>query len=100
MEPEIPIGRSIARLRYERRLTQDNLAAQLQCQGKNITRDMVAKMELGRVKVTVKSLLALQKVFRVPLIRLFPREIQEQDAQFAEEDARRPRKSRSRNAQS
>jgi transcriptional regulator with XRE-family HTH domain len=92
------IGRIIARLRYERDWTQEILAAQLQCIGINITRDMVAKMESGYTKISDDLIAGLQKVFRIPIVRLFPKEIQDLDEKFARRAALQPLKSRSRRA--
>jgi transcriptional regulator with XRE-family HTH domain len=99
MELETFIGRAIARLRYQRKWTQDTLVAQLQCQGRNITRDMLAKIELGRIKVTIGSLIGFQEAFGVPLIQFFPKEIQDRDAHYSEETGPKSSKARSRHAQ-
>jgi transcriptional regulator with XRE-family HTH domain len=92
------IGRRVVRLRFERNWTQEILAARLQCEGVNVSRLMVAKIELGYNKVNEDLILGLQKVFRVPIIQLFPKEIQDLDEIFAARTAGKPLKSRSRHA--
>jgi transcriptional regulator with XRE-family HTH domain len=88
------IGRDVARLRSERNWTQKILAARLQCKGANVSRETLAKIELGHTKATDEFIIALQKVFRLPIIRLFPKAIQEQDQEFAKTDAAKSLKSR------
>ena len=78
-----PIGRIVSRLRSERDWSQAHLATKLQCAGVDVSRDMLARVELGITKVSVGFLLGLQRVFRVPIIRLFPKQVQEMDEQFA-----------------
>jgi transcriptional regulator with XRE-family HTH domain len=92
------IGRNVARLRYERNWTQEILAAQLQCKGANVTRDMVAKIESGYTKISDEWLLGLHKVFRIQIVLLFPKDIQELDAKFARRAASQSLKYRSRHA--
>jgi transcriptional regulator with XRE-family HTH domain len=93
------IGRRVAYLRVERKWTQEILAARMQCQGLDVSRQAVARVELGHTKVTEDWILALQKVFHIPIIRLFPKEIQDLDEEFAKAAALKPPKSRSRHAQ-
>jgi transcriptional regulator with XRE-family HTH domain len=76
------IGSAVARLRFERGWTQETLAARLQCRGVNVTRDVLANIESGRTQVTDLHIIALQKVFAVRVILLFPRTVQELDEKF------------------
>ena len=92
------IGRDVARLRSEQNWTQKILAARLQCKGADISRETLAKIELGHTKVTDELILALQKVFRLPIIRLFPKAIQEQDGKFAKIQAAKSPRPRSLHA--
>ena len=94
----IIIGRAVAQLRSEQNWTQEILAARLQCEGFDISRQAVARIELGHTKVNEDCILGLQIVFRVQIIRLFPKNIQELDAKFARLAADQPLKSRSRHA--
>ena len=45
---EIEFGKNIRRIRKEKKLTQDQLAAQLQLNGCDITRSALAKIEVGQ----------------------------------------------------
>lgn len=96
MEVErICLGRRIAYLRWRKKLTQEKLAAQLQCRGVDISRMGVARIELGHVRVDEGVMVGLMKVFKVPIAHFFPKEIRDLDADYAA----RLRKHRSRNAQ-
>lgn len=77
------IGPAVAKLRFERKWTQEILAARLQCQGTNVSRDMLANIESGRTQITDEHLIAFQKVFGVRLIRFFPKPVQDLDEQYA-----------------
>ena len=92
------IGRKVAYLRFQQNWTQEILAARLQCQGVNVSRLMVAKIELGYNKVNEDLIIGLQKVFCIPIIQLFPKEIQDLDEKFTQEAAARSLKSRPRHA--
>ena len=66
------IGPSIAKLRNERKWTQEMLAAKLQIQGCDITRDVIANIESRRSPVTDKLIIHFMRVFKVPLTDIFP----------------------------
>jgi transcriptional regulator with XRE-family HTH domain len=93
------IGRIVSRLRSERNWTQEILAARLQCEGADISRDMIAKIELGRTKISDECIIGLQKVFRIQIVRLFPPNIQDLDKKFAGYAAAKSSKARPRHAQ-
>lgn len=84
------IGPAVARLRFQRGWTQEALAARMQCQGDNITREVLANIESGRTQVTDGHIMAFQKAFHVRIIRLFPKPIQELDETFAGREKLRP----------
>lgn len=65
------IGRKIARLRYQKGWTQDTLVAKLQILGSNITRDILANIELRRCVVTDRHCGVLAKAFGVSINELF-----------------------------
>jgi transcriptional regulator with XRE-family HTH domain len=69
------IGPSIAKLRNERKWTQEMLAAKLQIQGCDITRDVIANIESRRSPVTDKQILHFMRVFQVPLTEIFPSDV-------------------------
>jgi transcriptional regulator with XRE-family HTH domain len=76
-------GRRVAYLRYQKKWTQDRLASKLQCQGVDISRLSLARMEWGVTKISDAVLAGLQKVFGIPIIQFFPQEVQDSDADFA-----------------
>jgi len=103
MLPRNPIGRNVSRLRSEKNWSQERLALRLQCEGVDVSRDMLARVELGITKASVDFLLGVQKVFCLPIIRFFSKQIQDQDAKFAERvaaqlpaPAKKPRRKNSR----
>jgi len=75
-------GLRMAYLRSQKKWTQDRLATKLQCAGVDISRLSVARIEYGILKVNDTVLAGLQKVFRIPIVLLFPQEIQDLDADF------------------
>jgi len=65
------VGRKIARLRYQRGWTQDMLVAKLQILQCNITRDILANIELRRSVATDKHCCFLAQAFNVDIDELF-----------------------------
>jgi len=57
----------------------------LQLKGQDVSRDMLARMELGITRVNIELLLALQGVFCLPIIRFFPKDIQDLDAFYSQQ---------------
>lgn len=88
----------IVKYRHALGLTQEILAARLQRRGLDVSRERLSNMESGRTRVPDDVLINLHSIFKVPMIRLFPRDVQELDekfVKFAEEHAARksaPRK--------
>jgi len=81
------IGPAVIKLRAERRWTQEVLAARLQCQGDDLSRDVLANIESGRTQVTDEHIRAFQKVFGVQVVRLFPKPVQDLDEKLAGREA-------------
>jgi len=66
------IGPAVRKLRYERKLSQAQLAARCQLHGWNASRDIIAAIE-GQVRyVTDIEILKLAKGLKVPFPALFP----------------------------
>ena len=65
------IGRKIARLRYQKGWTQDMLAAKVQVLQCNITRDILANIELRRSLVKAKHCCFIAKALGVTVQELF-----------------------------
>ncbi len=80
------IGSTLARLRFERGWTQEILAARLQCQKVDISRQRLANMESGRTQVPDDLIPEFQKAFAVSIVRFFPRAVQELDEKFAQRE--------------
>ena len=69
---EYRLGRKIRGLREACGLTQDQVAAQLQIRGCDVTRSALAKIEVGQRHIYPDELYALQQALDVPYERLFP----------------------------
>ena len=65
------IGHHLAKIRFRRGLTQDQLAARLQIAGSDMTRQVVANLESRRQTATDRQIRALAKVLRCTLDELF-----------------------------
>jgi len=65
------IGRKIARLRYQKGWTQDTLVAKLQILQCNITRDILANIELRRSLVKEQHCRFIAKALGVTIHELF-----------------------------
>ena len=66
MQPDAHhIGRKIARLRYQKGWTQDTLVARLQVLQSNITRDILANIELRRSLVKANHCCFIAKALAV-----------------------------------
>lgn len=71
LEYERALGQNIRRLRMERNLSQDQLAAQLQTQGCDITRSALAKIEVGQRHIYPDELKLLCELLGVSYEELF-----------------------------
>ena len=68
------IGRNVARLRYQRGWSQDELVSQLQLLGNiNMTREVLANIETLRSPATDKQIEFFAEVFEVMEQDLFPK---------------------------
>lgn len=66
------IGKNVAKFRYQRRWTQDELVGKLQLLGCYMTRDILANIETQRCVVTDKQIEFFAEVFGVKEGSLFP----------------------------
>ncbi len=80
------IGSVLVKIRQERGWSQEIMAARLQREGVDVSRQMLANMECGRTQITDKVLVGCQRACRIPLSRFFPSEIQSLDEQFAQRE--------------
>lgn len=65
------MGSHLARLRQEKGLTQEQLAARLQVQGCDLTRSALAKIEVGQRHLYPDEIKALTEVLAVNYEQLF-----------------------------
>lgn len=65
------LGQNIRRLRIERKMSQEELAAQLQVRGCDITRSALAKMEVGQRHIYPDELKTIRDIFAVSYDELF-----------------------------
>ena len=71
------VGRMIAKLRYEREWTQDQLATKMQIRGCDVSRHVVANIETGRSKPTYEQTKFFSHVFNVPVSMFFPHDVKQ-----------------------
>lgn len=70
-EIEKAIGNNIRRLREEKELTQEMLAARLQVSGCDITRSSVAKIEVGQRHLYPDEIILIRKILGVTYEEIF-----------------------------
>lgn len=59
------IGNNVRRLRKQKKMTQDQLAAKLQVNGCDITRSSVAKIEVGQRHLYPDELILIKEILKV-----------------------------------
>lgn len=62
LRPDMNIGRTIQTLRYGRSMTQDQVVAQMQLMGLDISKSTYAKIETNRMNIKVSELVALKLI--------------------------------------
>lgn len=68
---EIAFGKNIRTLRKKKKMTQEQLAAQLQVQGCDITRSALAKIEVGQRHLYPDEIRLLKELLDVSFENLF-----------------------------
>lgn len=68
---EKKIGNNIRRLREQRGMTQDTLAARLQLSGCDITRSAVAKIEVGQRHIYPDEILLIREILNTTFEAIF-----------------------------
>jgi transcriptional regulator with XRE-family HTH domain len=68
------VGHNVARLRYEKGWTQNDLATRLQLVGCDVSRQIIAHIETGRCAVPDCEIVYFAHVFGVKVEELFPAE--------------------------
>jgi len=64
-EIESMIGNNIRKLRENRKITQEELAAKLQISGCDITRSAVAKIEVGQRHLYADEIMLIKEILQV-----------------------------------
>lgn len=68
---EKALGQNIRRLRMERKLSQEQLSAQLQVRGCDVTRSGLAKMEVGQRHIYADELKWIREILNITYDQLF-----------------------------
>lgn len=71
IKQDLSIGKNLRKLRLRRDLTQEQVAAQLQVRGCNITREMYSKMECEKYSIRVSEMIALSQIFHADFNAFF-----------------------------
>lgn len=70
-EYEKALGQNLRELRMERNLSQEQVSAQMQVRGCDVTRSAYAKIEVGQRHIYPDELKALKEIFAVSYETLF-----------------------------
>lgn len=71
IRPDMDLGENIQALRYSHKMTQDQVIAQLNVLGIQISKSTYAKIETNRMNIKVSELVALSKIFGVDMNAFF-----------------------------
>ena len=63
LKQDYNIGKNIRSLRTKKGMTQEQVAAKLQIQGINMSRDFFAHIECGTYNIRISELAALKQIF-------------------------------------
>ena len=65
IRPDMDIGKTISQLRRNKKMTQDEVLAQMQLRGVDISKSSYAKIETNRLNIKVSELVALREILGV-----------------------------------
>ena len=71
IKQDISIGGNLKKYRQNVKLSQELVAAKLQAQGLDISREIISQMELGKYSIRVSVLLALAEIYQTPVQNFF-----------------------------
>ena len=71
IRPDMDIGKNIQAIRYQNKLTQDQVIAKLNLMGIVISKSTYAKLETNRMNIKVSELVALAKIFYTDINAFF-----------------------------
>ena len=63
LRPDLNIGGNIQKIRYDRKLTQDQVIAKMNLMGIQISKSTYAKLETNRMNIKVSELVAMKEIF-------------------------------------
>ena len=62
LRPDMNIGGNIQKIRYSRKLTQDQVIAKMNLMGIQISKSTYAKLETNRMNIKVSELVAMKEI--------------------------------------
>ena len=71
LKQDISIGVNLRKYRQAANMSQEQVAAKLQAQGLDISREIISQMELGKYSIRVSILLALSDLYKAPVQDFF-----------------------------
>lgn len=71
LKQDISIGDNLRKYRQAANMSQELVAAKLQAQGIDISREIISQMELGKYSIRVSVLLALSELYQTPVQDFF-----------------------------
>lgn len=71
IKQDISIGNNLHNLRIRSGLSQEQVSAQLQLRGLNVSREIISQMELGKYSIRVSVLLALKEIYQAEFNEFF-----------------------------
>lgn len=71
LNQDISIGENLRTLRRRAGLSQEQVAAQLQIRGINISREIISQMERGDHNIRISVLLALRELYQADIADFF-----------------------------
>ncbi|MBP6491345.1 MAG: helix-turn-helix transcriptional regulator [Clostridia bacterium] len=71
LKQDISIGDNLRKYRQAANMSQEQVAAKLQAQGLDISREIISQMELGKYSIRVSILLALSDLYKAPVQDFF-----------------------------
>ena len=71
IKQDISIGNNLHNLRIRAGLSQEQVSAQLQLRGLNVSREIISQMELGKYSIRVSVLLALKEIYQAEFNECF-----------------------------
>ncbi len=63
LRPDMGVGQNIQKLRYQKKLTQDQVIAKMQLLNMKVSRSTYAKIETNRINIRISELVALKEIF-------------------------------------